>query len=149
METIDLDKYTYEDCFKPIRIPNPLKKILRVWGLGIQLFWIRYMGDNATKRWEWHNVEVGEGYQAKGVVRQPGVSNNVLNNVVDMRKSVDSSLETKSRNDFHDTKEKAKKKRKHDDSCEGSILNTKSKSKFNPLLQLLAKNLSNQTTEFS
>jgi hypothetical protein len=31
------------------------------------------MGDNATQNWEWHNVAVGEGYQARGVVRQKTV----------------------------------------------------------------------------
>ena len=30
------------------------------------------MGDNATASWAWHNTVVGQGYQAKGVVRQPG-----------------------------------------------------------------------------
>ena len=30
------------------------------------------MGDNATASWAWHNTIVGQGYQAKGVVRQPG-----------------------------------------------------------------------------
>ena len=28
------------------------------------------MGDNAKKSWEWHNTVVGEGYIAKGVIRQ-------------------------------------------------------------------------------
>ena len=30
------------------------------------------MGDNASASWAWHNTVVGQGYQAKGVVRQPG-----------------------------------------------------------------------------
>lgn len=28
------------------------------------------MGDNASANWAWHNTIVGQGYQAKGVVRQ-------------------------------------------------------------------------------
>lgn len=28
------------------------------------------MGDNASANWAWHNTVVGQGYQAKGVVRQ-------------------------------------------------------------------------------
>jgi hypothetical protein len=32
------------------------------------------MGDNANVDWEWKNTVVGEGYQAKGVIRQPGVA---------------------------------------------------------------------------
>jgi hypothetical protein len=31
------------------------------------------MGENANASWAWHNTVVGEGYQAKGVVRQPGM----------------------------------------------------------------------------
>lgn len=31
------------------------------------------MGENANASWAWHNTVVGEGYQAKGVVRQRGV----------------------------------------------------------------------------
>ena len=42
------------------------------------------MGDNATASWGWHNTVIGEGYQAKGVVRQPG-SNSVK--VLDLRKA--------------------------------------------------------------
>lgn len=42
------------------------------------------MGDNATASWGWHNTVVGEGYQAKGVVRQPG-PNSVK--VLDLRKA--------------------------------------------------------------
>ena len=32
------------------------------------------MGDNANHSWAWHNTEVGKGYQARGVFRQPGVA---------------------------------------------------------------------------
>ena len=28
------------------------------------------MGDNAKQSWSWHNNEIGQGYQAKGVIRQ-------------------------------------------------------------------------------
>ena len=47
------------------------------------------MGDNATASWAWHNTVVGQGYQAKGVVRQPG-SQAVA--IVDLRLSKDENL---------------------------------------------------------
>ena len=42
------------------------------------------MGDNANTNWEWHNTEVGHGYQAKGVYRQPSHSV-VSTKIIDMR----------------------------------------------------------------
>ena len=48
------------------------------------------MGDNATKSWDWHNTTVGEGYQARGVVRQrTGGSDNNMK-IIDMTKQNDS-----------------------------------------------------------
>lgn len=42
------------------------------------------MGDNANNKWQWHNTEIGSGYQAKFVVRQPGKSYGEMK-IVDMR----------------------------------------------------------------
>lgn len=43
------------------------------------------MGDNATKSWEWHNTEVGKGFQTRGVIRQPQANNASISKIVDMR----------------------------------------------------------------
>lgn len=42
------------------------------------------MGDNAKKTWEWHNVEVGKGFQSRGVVRQPQVQHKA-DKIIDLR----------------------------------------------------------------
>lgn len=41
------------------------------------------MGDNANNNWQWHNTEIGSGYQAKFVVRQPGMNSGGMK-IVDM-----------------------------------------------------------------
>ena len=52
------------------------------------------MGDNASASWAWHNTVVGQGYQAKGVVRQPG-SQSVA--IVDLRRPEDENLKTQNK----------------------------------------------------
>jgi hypothetical protein len=52
------------------------------------------MGDNASASWAWHNTVVGQGYQAKGVVRQPG-SQSVA--IVDLRRPEDANLKTQNK----------------------------------------------------
>lgn len=42
------------------------------------------MGENANVSWDWHNTVVGQGYQARGVVRQAGAVRPGVT-VVDMR----------------------------------------------------------------
>ena len=44
------------------------------------------MGENANVSWDWHNTVVGEGYQARGVVRQAGVKAPSVQ-IVDMRQA--------------------------------------------------------------
>lgn len=44
------------------------------------------MGDNANVAWDWHNTVVGEGYQARGVVRQ-AVAGSTAVRVVDMSRA--------------------------------------------------------------
>ena len=109
------------------------------------------MGDNATKRWEWHNNVVGEGYQARGVIRQPGRNERRDLQIVDMSKPEELSAKNSDNVLLDSPKEKgrksSKKKRRRDTdySCDDDVVMT---SRFNPLLQLLAKRLSNKTMEF-
>ena len=42
------------------------------------------MGENANVSWDWHNTVVGQGYQARGVVRQAGAARSGVQ-IVDMR----------------------------------------------------------------
>mmetsp|Transcript_31897 Transcript_31897/g.32517 ORF Transcript_31897/g.32517 Transcript_31897/m.32517 type:complete len:152 (+) Transcript_31897:132-587(+) len=50
------------------------------------------MGDNANIQWEWHNHDVGKGYQARGVVRQPGVQASHAK-LIDFRPDLSTKLE--------------------------------------------------------
>lgn len=53
------------------------------------------MGDNASKSWEWHNNEIGIGYKAKHVVRQPGLNPIPLSTkIIDMTGSKRSTCST-------------------------------------------------------
>jgi hypothetical protein len=107
------------------------------------------MGDNARASWDWHNTEVGKGYQAKGVIRQPGSAPTMK--VIDQSQplSVDKKQLDSSKNEIvHKVKKtKAKKSKKsHKSSHSSSKL---VKARFNPLVQLLATRLSNKTMSFS
>ena len=116
------------------------------------------MGDNATKSWEWHNNIVGQGYQARGVVRQPGRNDKKELHIVDMSKPVEEKLihistakssenvQTESPKE-KDRKSSKKKRRRADNSDDDNDI-VLQKSNFNPLLQALAKRLSNKTMEF-
>ena len=84
------------------------------------------MGDNATASWAWHNTVVGQGYQAKGVVRQPG-SNPVKTIDVRSLKPITPnpahvaappviSKESANKSDRDDEKKSKKAKRDRDDS---------------------------------
>lgn len=110
------------------------------------------MGENAKKTWEWHNTVVGEGYQARGVVRQRVSEEPATVKVIDMRGPESKILEKMSRGDdkkvskHKDKKKKSKsskhKRRTHSDS-ESDSENHKSRSgtkkaRFNPLLQALS-----------
>lgn len=110
------------------------------------------MGDNAKASWEWHNHEVGKGYQARGVIRQPGSSNSV--NVVDLSKPIapttkDSvpkqALDGKAKKEGKERKEKEVKKSERS----GKHSRMSAKARFNPLLQLLATRLSDKTMSFT
>lgn len=113
------------------------------------------MGDNATKSWEWHNNIVGQGYQARGVVRQPGLNDRKDLQIVDMSKPVEDLVHTgtakfsdkvQSESPKEKVRKNSKKKRRRDaDNSDDDVIK---KSNFNPLLQLLAKRLSNKTMEF-
>lgn len=85
------------------------------------------MGDNATASWAWHNTIVGQGYQAKGVVRQPG-SNPVK--VLDLRllATKEQAVATPSEAKSEDAK-KSKKKRKERDNSRDDKEDRKKKSK--------------------
>ena len=116
------------------------------------------MGDNAKYTRDWHNVEVGQGYQARGVVRQPTAAPAAGMKIVDYSKpdhvvvnnNTESShnhkkpsTEIKSHSDKKDKKKDKKKK------VSKSKSSSKSSFKFNPLLQLLATRLSDKTMSFS
>ncbi len=127
------------------------------------------MGENAKKGWEWHNNVVGEGYQAKGVVRQrtAEVSSSSASKFIDLSKStniiVESDPQIASKYDRNDDHKAAKKdkKRKHKDEKKSKKEkkdkkrkhskddNDKTVGQFNPFLQLLASRLSNTTMHFS
>jgi negative regulator of genetic competence, sporulation and motility len=124
------------------------------------------------KREEWSNWNVGEGYQAKGVIRQKNASSS--NKIVDMtvapasfegsnkdsddekRKQAESRSASDRDHGKKDKKEKKEKKdkkpsskekkRKRDKDDEGSRKSTK--SCFNPLLQFFATRLSDTTLSF-
>lgn len=90
------------------------------------------MGDNATASWAWHNTVVGQGYQAKGVVRQPGSNPvKVLDLRVSAQKEQTTAPTTTSKYEQGDVKEDMKKsKRKRKDVDESRDQNgRKRKSK--------------------
>ena len=83
------------------------------------------MGDNAKVNWGWHNNEVGHGYQAKHVIRQPGVKSNQTIKIID--KSVPSIASVPSKpeeqcstnsKDKKDPKKDSKKEKKKDSKKE-------------------------------
>ena len=101
------------------------------------------MGDNATKKWEWHNTVVGEGYAARGVIRQKTLTTQSVQ-IVDLSKPLhESAVEEEEEEDEDDRhkrkrekKETSKKHKKHEKSAEAVA-----EFRFNPLLQLLARRL--------
>jgi hypothetical protein len=134
------------------------------------------MGENAKKTWEWHNVVVGQGYQAKGVIRQPGSSSSYA--VTDLSKrsilEVDGDLKNSNDGDISSSKkkkqgkdkvkkEKKKKKHKHnkrrrsrtsgDDDGHDDVVVTKEEDlavpRYDPLLQYFASLISDTTRTFS
>ena len=84
------------------------------------------MGDNANNKWQWHNTEIGSGYQAKFVVRQPGKSNEEMK-IVDMRGPVASEVQNLSKV-AHDNKNNPLK-REHDDDDDSNDTNDSYKHK--------------------
>lgn len=115
------------------------------------------MGDNAKKTWEWHNTVVGEGYQAKGVVRQRH-SEEFSAKVVDLRVNTANTKPTEQRHTTSRStsstvqpivvidKSKSKKLKKHrrksdSDSSEDEQPLKIKRSKFNPLLQAFSVRL--------
>jgi hypothetical protein len=86
------------------------------------------MGDNANVDWEWKNTVVGEGYQARGVIRQPKVSSEkvkIMNmslppaeivNSSKVEKTVDKRARSDSDDEDHRSpRKKSKKKDKKDE----------------------------------
>lgn len=105
------------------------------------------MGDNAKHSWEWHNNEVGKGYQARGVVRQPGMQI-ASAPVLDLSKP-QSSPELNQNQSSKKESEKSKKDSKAKKSNDKIKKKKFGKPSFNPLLQLLATRLSDKTMSFS
>lgn len=92
------------------------------------------MGDNATASWAWHNTVVGQGYQAKGVIRQPGSSQSkVLLNLkvekVETLRTIDQERKPAQLTEpcEENTEKKAKKKRKHKHDSEDDKRDQKEK----------------------
>jgi len=135
------------------------------------------MGDNANASWAWHNNVVGTGYQASGVVRQPGVAGCRVE-IVDMRgpskeigirekevtkrqkkkKSKKEGKDKKDKKDKKDTKDKKDKKKKSkkrsrnnsdEDSCQKRFQKEDiEETGFNPILQLLASRIGSSSKSF-
>lgn len=113
------------------------------------------MGENAKKSWEWHNTEVGAGYQAKGVVRQRVAEHNQVTKIVDMRMSTgpqateisagnrDKVTEENRKEKKKDKKREKSKKHRRDESDDSSVERQprRQRMKFNPLLQALSVRL--------
>ena len=105
-----------------------------------------------TKR-EWENTVVGEGYQSRGVIRQPTAR--YTTKFIDMSKpdasyDVPEGVERTSKKSKKSRKEKEVKHKKHKHKKEKNKRKDKdSPPKFNPFLQLLALQISDTTLEFS
>tara|TARA_A100001035_G_C27626459_1_gene427915 strand:- start:13 stop:408 length:396 start_codon:yes stop_codon:yes gene_type:complete len=126
------------------------------------------MGDNANVKQEWHNTVVGEGYAARGMVRQSAVSYD-LGIVVDMRGPASEAEEgpalKKRKSEKNEKKEKKEKKKKKEKKGKKEKKDNEKKDKekkddkrrrkkdkkshFYPFLQLLASRISNTTREFT
>ena len=73
------------------------------------------MGENAKVRWDWHNHEVGKGYQARGVVRQSSISCTSRERIIDMTGScTESSTKNSGQYDISIEQNSSKKKSRHD-----------------------------------
>lgn len=101
---------------------------------------------------EWENTVVGEGYQSRGVIRQPAA--NYSTKIIDVSKPDASYIsrddaEGNSRKSKKSRKEKESKHRKHKHKKEKHKRKDKdSPAKFNPFLQVLALQISDTTLEF-
>ena len=127
------------------------------------------MGENAKKEWEWHNNQVGLGYQAKGVIRQSNV-NVQIEKVIDMRgnmsttsKQLEMKLLTNDQKISHikdsNTNQNEKKHKhhvdgdniepKHSHKHKKSKVDavTKNKLHFDPLMQLFITKLKDAAQE--
>jgi hypothetical protein len=107
------------------------------------------MGDNASQNWSWHNNEINQGYQAKGVVRQ-NVGEKPLMKIIDMSmKADDVNADDKKKHKASKSHKKEKKHKKEKSYKEKKDKKHKKHSKhkedkgnkdtdqFNPLLQIL------------
>lgn len=73
------------------------------------------MGENAKVRWDWHNHEVGKGYQARGVVRQSSISCTSRERIIDMTAScTESSTKNSGKYDISIEQKRSKKKSRYD-----------------------------------
>jgi hypothetical protein len=111
------------------------------------------MGDNALKKWDWHNTIVGEGYAAKGVIRQKTAVTASLGKIVDMSSTTVSSEVLRQDGDDRESKHKKGKRKREKEKKSKHKKRHKNKSDtnkngFNPLLQLLASRLSDSSTSF-
>jgi hypothetical protein len=113
------------------------------------------MGDNARHARDWHNTEIGVGYQAKGVIRQPTVASFSTTSqpmkVIDMsRNYVVSAQITQFENqgsstsldkNGKDVKKSKNKKRKTSKAIKKEGKHASSIGRFNPLLQAFVNSL--------
>ena len=104
---------------------------------------------------EWFNIEVGKGYQAAGVIRQPTAKISEKEKVVDMtvrkREKHDQTAISVQANINNQDKTKNNKKRKDNDK-ESDKKHKKrrdeNKEPFNPILQYFAFSISESSTIF-
>mmetsp|Transcript_28003 Transcript_28003/g.30608 ORF Transcript_28003/g.30608 Transcript_28003/m.30608 type:complete len:112 (-) Transcript_28003:21-356(-) len=107
------------------------------------------MDEDAKKR-DWDNWQLGEGYQARGVIRQ---------RIGDVAKDFKILDMTKQEQLMKDGEEKKRKKEIKAKKVKGNLTKTKRKESrkkrgnkllnpFNPLIQLLVSRISDQTMSF-
>ncbi len=87
------------------------------------------MGDNAKVSWDWHNTVVGQGYQAKGVVRQRTGREHLTTNVLDLsqKESKKRSIEVEDKDNKKKPKESKEKKERKDKDKKKEKKNKKEK----------------------
>jgi sRNA-binding protein len=108
------------------------------------------MGDNARVDWDWHNKTVGEGYQARGVIRQRGVDVPDMK-VIDYSKHEvdlnDDHCHSLKKSHKHEKKAKKSNKKKAKDSKDHDQKKKKKKKKAEKSHRKEGKKKSNKSSD--